>query len=37
MNKSSHNFEKLFLAYINDMGETSGGFIGLILLKLNII
>lgn len=30
MNKSSPAFEKLFLTYIKDMGETSGGFISIV-------
>ena len=30
MNKTSPEFEKLFLTYINKMGETPGGFIGVV-------
>ena len=30
MNKTSPSFEKLFLKYVEDMGETSGGFIGIV-------
>ncbi len=30
MNKTSPELEKLFLKYIDEMGETSGGFIGFV-------
>lgn len=30
MNKAFPKFEKLFLNYINEMGETSGGFISIV-------
>ncbi len=30
MNKTSPELEKLFLKYIDEMGETSGGFIGIV-------
>lgn len=33
MNKTSPELEKLFLTYIKDMGETSGGFIGIVNLN----
>ena len=33
MNKTSFKFEKLFSKYINDMGETPGGFISIVNLK----
>ena len=33
MNKTSLELEKLFLTYIDKMGETPGGFIGITNLK----